>query len=231
MLVFTHALAVYPPMYGQSAALSYSQPEVFEKMQKYSKKMLIASCLLSLTTVNAFADADECPDATKTAIDAKYGAALDGTPASALTSCLKRRENVKAVVSVNSADWNGKARKPRQVGNIFNLVNNYTEMYGMQANQDFEVVAIGYAAGARWWLTDEAFDRIHGTKPDVFEPNPAKASVLAMLAAGVKVLMCQNTMKANNYLTADVIPGVTLIPSGVSGIIDYQFQGFKYLNP
>ncbi len=197
---------------------------------KHFSKTLLASCLLSLTAVNAFAG-DTCPDATTAAIDAKYGAALDGTSTSAMTTCLAHRENVKAVVSVNSADWNAKAGKARQVGNIFNLVDNYVDMYGMEAGKDIEVVAIGYAAGARWWLTDEAFDRLHGTKPDVFEPNPAKASVLAMLSKGVTIVMCQNTMKSNGYLTVDLIPGVNMIPSGVSGIVDFQYRGYIYLNP
>lgn len=197
---------------------------------KYFSKTLLASCVLSLVAVNAFA-VTNCPDATVTAINAQYGAALDGTPTSEMTTCLLRRHHVKAVIGISASDWNAKAGKARQIVNVFNLIENYTGMYGMEANKDFHVLAIGYGAGARWWLTDEAYDRLHGTNPTVFEPNPSKAAVLTMLDKGIKVLMCQNTMKANGYLTADLIPGVKMVPAGVTSIVDAQLLGFKYLNP
>lgn len=192
--------------------------------------MLIASCLLSLTTVNAYADAD-CSDESKVAMDAKFGASIDSTPISALTTCLKRRENIKVVMALMSTDWNVKANRPQQVGNAHNLVDNYIDMYGMINQKDFDTVVVGYAKGARWLLTDEAYDRLHGTSATVFEPNPSKASIQALQAKGVTVLMCQNTMKGNGYVTADVLPGVSFVPAGVTSLVDHQYNGYKYLNP
>lgn len=51
------------------------------------------------------------------------------------------------------------------------------------------------------------------------------------LASGVKVLMCQNTMKARKMTVADMHSGIGFVKAGVVEIIEKQKQGWAILRP
>ena len=51
------------------------------------------------------------------------------------------------------------------------------------------------------------------------------------LAAGVKVLACENTMRGAKLTSADMLTKVGLVPSGVVEITQRQMQGWAYLRP
>ncbi len=50
-------------------------------------------------------------------------------------------------------------------------------------------------------------------------------------AAGVKVVACENTMKANKLTKEDMLPDTSYVPSGVVEIIKKERAGYAYIRP
>ncbi|MBU1237971.1 MAG: DsrE family protein [Gammaproteobacteria bacterium] len=55
--------------------------------------------------------------------------------------------------------------------------------------------------------------------------------VLDAASAHVKVVACENTMKAQKLGKDDMLSGVTFVPAGVVEIMDRQKQGWSYIRP
>jgi intracellular sulfur oxidation DsrE/DsrF family protein len=49
--------------------------------------------------------------------------------------------------------------------------------------------------------------------------------------AGVKVMACENTMKAQKLARADMLDGIAYVPAGVVEIVQKQQEGWAYLRP
>lgn len=169
-----------------------------------------------------FDDPIPCPEQAALEMDAEFG---NGT--SDLTTCIQKRANLKNVFAWNLASVNSRTGLGQQVQVTRNSLNNYENIYNMTINEDFKMVAIGYSGGGRWLLNDEAFNRTY----NVTTGNPSGELVRSLIERGVKVYMCQNTMRGNGWVTTDLIPGVLMVPSGAVGILDYQNAGYKYINP
>ncbi len=187
--------------------------------------LLLASSLMSIAQADSSDDDDTplpCPSQAIQNMDQQFG---HGT--SLLTTCTQERSEVKDVFAWNSAGINKKKGLAQQVHVTRNSVNNYETLYGMKINRDFEVVAIGYSGGGRWLLTNEAYNRTYG----VTTGNPTAALTQSLVERGVKVYMCQNTMRGNGWVTTDLLPGVQMVPSGAVAILDFEHQGYQYINP
>lgn len=50
-------------------------------------------------------------------------------------------------------------------------------------------------------------------------------------ANGVKVVACENTMKAQKLTRADMLNGIGYVPGGVVEIMERQKQGWAYIRP
>lgn len=50
-------------------------------------------------------------------------------------------------------------------------------------------------------------------------------------ASGVKVIACENTMKAQKLQKDDMLSGIGYVPSGVVEIMERQQQGWGYIRP
>lgn len=161
-----------------------------------------------------------CPDAVLAAADANFGAG-----SGAITECIRVRDDLKIVAAFNSAAVNSANGHGQQVLNARNIYNDYTSNYGMRIGNDFKVVVVGYAAGARWLLNDAAYTASYGTG------NPSDTIVLDLISKGVKFYMCQNTMTGQGWTKDDLLPGVKMVPAGVTALIDFQNRGFTYINP
>jgi intracellular sulfur oxidation DsrE/DsrF family protein len=57
------------------------------------------------------------------------------------------------------------------------------------------------------------------------------ARVDEALAAGVKVVACENTMRGQKLTKPDMLAGVGYVPAGVVEIVQRQQQGWAYLRP
>jgi intracellular sulfur oxidation DsrE/DsrF family protein len=51
------------------------------------------------------------------------------------------------------------------------------------------------------------------------------------LAAGVKVVACENTMKGRKLARKDMQDGISYVPAGVVELVQKQQQGYAYLRP
>lgn len=165
-------------------------------------------------------DRKRCPEAVTAAADAKFGAGSGD-----MTACIRVRSNLKIVAAFNNNAINPSNGHGQQVLNARNIYNDYTANYGMEAGADFKVVVIGYGAGARWLLNDAAYTATYGTA------NPSDTIVSDLIAKGIKVYMCQNTMAGQGWTKDDLLPGVKMVPAGVTALIDFQERGFTYINP
>ena len=55
------------------------------------------------------------------------------------------------------------------------------------------------------------------------------AALKALQEKGVVFAACQNTMRFNKVTVADLLPGVTTVPSAVAELITKQEEGWSYL--
>jgi intracellular sulfur oxidation DsrE/DsrF family protein len=81
------------------------------------------------------------------------------------------------------------------------------------ANVDIEIVAYGPGIGM--------------LKAD----SAVGARVDDALAAGVKVVACENTMRGQKLTKPDMLPGVGYVAAGVVEIMQRQQQGWAYIRP
>ena len=215
------------------------------------KKVFAVVLISGILGGNAYADDDSvCPDNvvarinnTSTVKDVierdengnpiKYGSGYgeitigDQTYSSSdLTSCIKKRNNKHIVVAWNSSIHNGKIFKDpntlgqkvgQQVVNARNIYKDYENNYGMSYGDDYSITIVAYGSGLDWLKTS--------TDPKNIE------EVQGLLAKGAKIYACQNTMKSKKLVISDLIPGVQMVTSGVTALVDAQLQGLVYLNP
>ncbi len=52
-----------------------------------------------------------------------------------------------------------------------------------------------------------------------------------LLAHGVRIAVCQNTMTAQHITPEQLLPGMTVVPAGIAEIIQRQQEGFSYVKP
>jgi len=192
-----------------------------------SKLMLLAVLGMAATNV-AFAHGDTtgdttCPVSAQIAMDATFGA---GT--SAITSCIVHREHIRVAISMGSNTLNPKSGINQVLVNVVNMSNNYEQMYSLTVGDEgYRIAVVGHFQGGQSLLTDDAYNRLH----NVTTGNPNRPTVEKLLAKGIQFIMCQNTMRANNWVTSDLIPGVTEAPAGVVALTDFGMQGWVLLTP
>ena len=51
------------------------------------------------------------------------------------------------------------------------------------------------------------------------------------VAAGVKVVACENTMKTQKLTKADMLPSAAYVPAGVIELMKKQKEGYAYIRP
>jgi len=111
----------------------------------------------------------------------------------------------RVVVQVSEAD-------PARWNLALNNVRNLQDELGA-ANVAVEIVAYGPGIGML------KFDA------------PTNSRVSEAIKAGVTVQACENTMRNQQLVRADMHPGVTFVPAGVVQIVKRQHQGWAYLRP
>lgn len=163
-----------------------------------------------------------CPPSVVLEIESQFGPG-----SAAMTECLAKRGYIKVVAAWNNDDLNARSGISQQVVNINNMVSDYAK-YGIVLDEDNKIVAIGYGLGARWLLKDAAYvAKVDATAAG----NPSRAAVEGLLAKGVRVFMCQNTMRGAGYTVDDLIEGISMVPAGVTAVVDYEKRNYKYLVP
>jgi intracellular sulfur oxidation DsrE/DsrF family protein len=61
--------------------------------------------------------------------------------------------------------------------------------------------------------------------------SPVSQRVAEALGKNVKVVACQNTMKAKKLAATDMLPSIGYVPAGVVELIQRQSEGYAYIKP
>lgn len=111
----------------------------------------------------------------------------------------------RVVVQVSEAD-------PARWNLVLNNVKNLQDELGAD-KVTVEIVAYGPGIGML------RFDALTNSR------------VLEAIKAGVTVSACENTMRNQKLVRADMHPNVTYVPAGVVQIVKRQQEGWAYLRP
>lgn len=107
---------------------------------------------------------------------------------------------VFALTSGEEADWKF------TLGNIQNL-------FASIAPESSEVELVAYGPGLGF----------------VRKGSSAESGIVALQAKHVRFVACENSMRMQHVSAADLIPGVTVVPSGVAEVVARQEQGWSYI--
>ena len=138
------------------------------------------------------------------ALVAAFVAALAAAPLLAVAQDAQLKP-VRVVVQVSEAD-------PARWQLVLNNVKNLQEDLGAD-KVTVEIVAYGPGIGML------KFDA------------PTNSRVSEAIKAGVTVNACENTMRNQKLVRADMHPNVTYVPAGVVQIVKRQQEGWAYLRP
>lgn len=61
--------------------------------------------------------------------------------------------------------------------------------------------------------------------------SPVAARIAEALKAGVKVVICENTMRGQKVTKDDMLPDLAYVPAGVTELMKKQQAGWAYLRP
>lgn len=187
--------------------------------------ILTGLCLFAMSFGPAqAADYTPCTHVAIERANKLFGPAADGTSASNMTTCIKKRNKLKAVVAWNS-DIVHPSKNGLQVLNARNIMNDWEQTYGLKEDKDYQLVIVAYGKGARWAINNKAYRAKFG------QDHPSLKEVKSLIKRGAKIYMCQNSMKGNGWKTKDLIEGVNMVPSGVTALIDFQNQAYIYIAP
>ena len=90
------------------------------------------------------------------------------------------------------------------------------------------LVEVLQAGAAGYMLLDDAaYDRVRNWQGG----NPYKAQIAAMIAAGVEIEECGQTMRDMNWVNADLLPGVKVNSGANIRIIQLVQQGYVQIQP
>ena len=146
-----------------------------------------------------------------------------GPGTSEITRCLKSKR-IKVLYQINAACGNAECTKPYSLGNIQNAINDYEITHGLTLGVNFDIVAVAYGAGYRLMTANDALEPFA-------EENPFQSQVESLLTQGVKFYFCQNTSRSKGIVTANLIPGIKYVTSGVTAITDFQLLGYAHIQP
>jgi intracellular sulfur oxidation DsrE/DsrF family protein len=61
--------------------------------------------------------------------------------------------------------------------------------------------------------------------------SPVAARIAGALKGGMRVVACENTMRAQHLTQADMLPEIGYVPAGVVELMKKQQQGYAYIRP
>ena len=229
-------------------------------MRKMIQSGLLAASMVGLSfggIVNADEEMDtdtgmgnnECPVGlvNNQSLDDEFGAGSQG-----LTRCLERRHKVKVVVQINQLCRDAGCTSPYALGNINNMIKDYEITHGMQQGRDYEIVAVVHSGGWGMLVQDgytftNKLGEGGGALGDKTLYNDFQETVEGLMDRGVRFLFCQNTtrgqiargnlptVKESNVngagATEALINGVEYTTAGITALVDFQRQGYKYVQP
>jgi intracellular sulfur oxidation DsrE/DsrF family protein len=124
--------------------------------------------------------------------------------------CNERRSKVRMVMQVNAFAPGG---KPYGFRNLDNIIKDFEMTHGID---NWKIAIVVHSGGGDFVKNGNDFEDL--VKRHIANPN-------------VDVYFCLNTAAAKGWTTDDIIPGVKFVPAGLSAVMDFQYQGYKYIQP
>ena len=124
--------------------------------------------------------------------------------------CNERRSKVRMVMQVNAYEQGG---KPYGFRNLNNIIKDFEITHGID---NWKIAIVVHSGGGDFVLNGNKYEALVSG----FVANP-----------NVDVYFCLNTAAAKGWTTDMIIPGVKFVPAGLSAIMDFQYQGYKYIQP
>ena len=106
------------------------------------------------------------------------------------------------------------------------FMRTLTEYFRVQGTQ-WRVVAIFHGAAGYMLLNDEAYGRVRNWT----KGNPYKDQIAALMAAGVEIEECAQTMRGNRWGNADLLPGAKVTTGANIRIVQLVQDGFVQIQP
>ena len=132
--------------------------------------------------------------------------------APSIPACCRRRHCRRRRDAGRARARRGREADPARWNLALNHVRNLQDDLGA-ANVEIEVVAYGPGIGML------KLDAVSNSR------------VTDAIKAGVQVAACENTMRNQKLVRADMHPNVSYVPAGVVEIIRRQQEGWAYLRP
>lgn len=87
----------------------------------------------------------------------------------------------------------------------------------------FQIIAVVHGRGIYDVLSDKAYQKRFG------KPNPNRKLIQALQAAGVRFMVCGQTLRFANIEASELLDKVDVALSAMTVLIYYQNQGFAYI--
>jgi intracellular sulfur oxidation DsrE/DsrF family protein len=131
--------------------------------------------------------------------------------------CNERRSNVRMVMQVNAYEVpSPSGPKPYGFRNLPNIINDMEITHGIE---NWRIAVVIHSGGWPFVSNDPAKNSyINTIEKYIDDPN-------------VDIYYCLNTAAARGQTTEDFIDGIKFVPAGLSSIMDFQYQGYKYIQP
>jgi hypothetical protein len=183
----------------------------------FSSRILSAATLaLTLSAPLAWAAEPSTPAVTS-------GAGATPAALTPVAEAPKAADDFRVVYHADFAD-------PRRFGAMLTSIHNMVTTY--QNNlADYDVRIVFVSHGIRFVTEDKLANTPFAEDADLAKRRPELLARLKTLqeTQGVKLELCTITKDAVRLDAAKLIPGVTLVPSGVVRLAELQRQGFAYL--
>ena len=144
-----------------------------------------------------------------------------GSEVTAGLRCNEKRSKVRMVMQVNAY---AQAGKPYGFRNLENIIKDFEMTHGID---DWKIAIVIHSGGGNLVLRDDIAlpDGTYNTFADTVEKYAGDEY------PNVDVYFCLNTAAAKGWTADMILPGVKFVPAGLSAIIDFQYQGYKYIQP
>ncbi len=90
-----------------------------------------------------------------------------------------------------------------------------------------QIVAIFHGDIGYMLLDNDAYNRVRGSS----HGNPYKDQIAALISGGVQVEECGETMLANHWRNADLLPGAKVDTGAIIRIVQLVQQGYVQIQP
>jgi len=133
---------------------------------------------------------------------------------------LKRTDDIRAVYQIKTDEWKD------GVGAGLHYVRKLLDIYSSIGIEDdaTDIHAVLHGDAGYWLLRDESYAQAAGASG-----NPNKAIVAELIARGVSVELCAQTMRSHNWRPSDILGGVRIVVGAYPRIIDLQQRGYAYI--